>query len=557
MRRRWIRTATTTAAGAAAAVLVVAGCGSSGTGAQISGSSSNDILTVSGNTPGPITRTFNPFSLTSGGQLIDAEPMIYEGLLQFDDLKPGTVYPWLASSYKLSNSNKTLTFTLRKGATWSDGKPFTSADVVFTFNVLKKYPQLNIGGANFQSVKADGPETVVFTFAKPDYTQLNVIGGVDIVPQHIWQSQNPVKFTDPNPVGTGPYVVKSFSPQELTLTRNTHYWGGTPKIAQLDYPAYDTADSSNEALSQGKVNWAGNYIPDIKKTYIGQDPTHRHYWFAPLGVVSLVPNLTVAPLNNLSVREAISDAINRSTISTEGESGYEAPATSPTGLVLPYDQSLMDPQYSGLKYSVDTAKAKSLLESAGLKMGSDGYFTQSNGKPISLTIIDPSSYTDYITDAQIIVSNLKAIGLHASVSGVSVSAWTSDMANGSFQLTILYSNTGPSPYYTYQGFLDDSLTAPIGKAATGDYSRWQDPATEKYLAEYKQGATDAQRNAGIKGLEGIMVNDMPVLPLVYSAVWFQYDDQYITGWPTPSNPYSLGEPAGAEAELVVLHVHPR
>jgi peptide/nickel transport system substrate-binding protein len=552
MNRRWA-----SAAGAVAAAVLVAACGSGSLSGAKSSSASQDSLTVSGNTPGPIPQSFNPFSLTSGGQLIDAEPMIYEGLLQFDDLEPGTVYPWLAASYQFSNANKTLTFTLRKGATWSDGKPFTSADVVYTFDVLKKYPQLNINSVNFKTVQAEGPDKVVFTFATPDYTQLNDIGNTYIVPEHIWANVNPVKFADANPVGTGPYLVKSFSAQNLTLTRNPHYWNGTPPVAQLNYPAYDTASSSNLALSQGTVNWAGNYIPDIEKTYISEDPTYRHYWFAPLGLVSLIPNLSVYPLNNVDVRKAISDAIDRSAISTEGESGYEAPVTSPTGLVLPNDQALMAPQYAALRYSVNTAQAKSLLQAAGLKMGPGGYFEGSNGKPISLTIIDPSAYSDYITDAQIIVSELKAIGLRATVSGESVSAWTSDMADGSFQLTILYSNEGPSPYYTYQGFLDDSLTAPVGTSATGDYGRWKDAATERYLAEYKQGITTAQRNAGIQGLEGIMVNDEPVIPLVYSAVWFQYDDQFLTGWPTQSDPYAMGEPAGQEAELVVLHVHQR
>jgi peptide/nickel transport system substrate-binding protein len=443
MNRRWV-----SAAGAVAAAVLVAACGSGSLSGAKSSSASQDSLTVSGNTPGPIPQSFNPFSLTSGGQLIDAEPMIYEGLLQFDDLEPGTVYPWLAASYQFSNGNKTLTFTLRKGATWSDDKPFTSADVVYTFDVLKKYPQLNINSVNFKTVQAEGPDKVVFTFTTPDYTQLNDIGNTYIVPEHIWANVNPVKFADANPVGTGPYLVKSFSAQNLTLTRNPHYWNGTPPVAQLNYPAYDTASSSNLALSQGTVNWAGNYIPDIEKTYISDDPTYRHYWFAPLGLVSLIPNLSVYPLNNVDVRKAISDAIDRSTISTEGESSYEAPVTSPTGLVLPDDQALMAPQYAALRYSVNTTQAKSLLQAAGLKMGPGGYFEGSNGKPISLTIIDPSAYSDYITDAQIIVSELKAVGLRATVSGESVSAWTSDMADGSFQLTILYSNDGPSPYYT-------------------------------------------------------------------------------------------------------------
>lgn len=511
-------------------------------------------LTVSGNTPGPIPKGFNPYVLTSGGNLIDAEPMIYESLLQFDDLKPGKIYPWLASSYKLSNGDKTLTFDIRKGVKWTDGKPLTSADVVFSFDLIKKNASLNTNGANFESVKAEGPYKVVFTLAKPDYPQLYDIGVTYIVPKHLWQGVNPVTYTDPNPVGTGPYVIGNFSPQDLVLTKNPHYWQpGKPAVTQLNYPAYDTADSSNRALSDGQETWAGNYIPDVKKTYIAADPQHRHYWFAPLGIVALIPNLTVYPLNKLAVREAISDAIDRHAVSVEGESGYEGPATSPTGLVLPNDNSLMASQYKDLKFSLNDAKAKKLLKSAGFKM-KGGYFVDNKGKPISFTIEDPSAYSDYITDAQIISSELKSIGIQVNVKGVSVNAWTSDYTSGNFQTTILFSNEGPGPYYWYDGWLDDSLSAPVGKPATGDYERWHDSATQKYLADYTMGTTNAQRNAGIQGLEGILVHDEPVIPLVYSAVWFEYDDQFVSGWPTKSNPYALGEPAGEEAEIVAVRL---
>jgi peptide/nickel transport system substrate-binding protein len=550
--RRW-RAASLLAA-AAATALGLAACGSSAPSAS---SANSTQLTVSGNSPGPIPRTFNPFVDTSGGELIDATPMIYESLLQFDDLKPGTVYPWLAASYQLSNGGKTLTFDLRKGVKWTNGTLFTSRDVVYSLQVLQKYPQLNLGGVAFKSVRANGPYQVVVQLAKPDYPQLYLIGSAYIVPEQIWKSVNPVKFGDPDPVGTGPYEVSKFSPQQLTLTRNPHYWKGEPAITQLNYPAYDSADTDNLALTQGKVNWAGNYLPSVKKTYVDTDPTYHHYWFAPLGGVALIPNLTVWPLNNVDVRKAISDAVNRSTISVEGESTYEAPFTSPTGLVLPEDSSYLPSSLASLRYSQNAAQAKSLLRAAGLKMGSNGYFLGRNGKPLTLTIVDPSDYSDYMTDAQIMEAELKAVGIDVTISGVSVSAWTSDMASGSFQLTILYSSIGPSPYYAYDGWLDDSLTAPVGKTAAGDYGRWKSAATQAALADYTTGVTAAQRTAGIEKLESIMVQDEPVIPLVYSAVWFEYDNQYITGWPTPSNPYSLGEPAGSEAELVVLHLHSR
>jgi|SRR5579875_876492 len=544
--------------GAATLLTVVYGAAPGASAAPRSSASAATQVTVSGNTPGPIPRSFNPYIVTSGGNLIDAEPMIYETLLQFDDLKAGTVYPWLASSYAFSNGDKTLTFNLRRGVQWADGRRFTSADVVFSFDLVKKYPQLNTNSVQFASVKAEGPYKVTFTFSQANYPQLVDIGSTYIVPEHIWKSVNPVKFTDPNPVGTGPYVVKSFSPEDLLLAKNPHYWQpGEPKIAELNYPAWDTADSSNRALADGQVTWAGNYIPDVQKTYVAVDPKYRHYWFAPVGVVSLWPNLTVYPLSSVLVREAISDAIDRQAVSVEGESGYEAPAFSPTGLVLPDDQSLLAPQYKNLRFSVNDAKAKRLLEEAGLKMGSNGYFVGKDGKPVSLTIIDPSAYADYMTDGQIISSELKAIGLKVNVEGLSVNAWTSDYTDGNFQLTILWSNVGPSPYYWYDGWLDDALSAPVGKPATGDFERWYSAATQRALSEYTTGVTAAQRDAGIRALEKIMVEDEPVIPLVYSAFWFEYDNQYVAGWPTPSNPYAPGEPAGNAAEVVALHLHPR
>ena len=552
------RVLSSTMAGLTATAMLMGVLSASASASTKESSSKPLSLTVSGNTVEPIPHSFNPYILTSGGNLIDAEPMIYESLLQFDLLKPGTIYNWLASSYQLTNGDKTLTFNLRKGVKWTDGTPFTSADVVFSFDLMKKYTSLNSNGDTFASVRAEGPYKVVFSLAKANYPQLYDIGSTYIVPEHLWKNVNPTRFLDTNPDGTGPYTVERFSPEDLVLTKNPNYWQrGKPQVAELNYPAWSSADADNRDLSNGTETWAGNYIPDVKKTYIAADPKYRHYWFAPVGVVALLPNLTVYPLNELAVRKAISDAIDRQTVSVEGESTYEAPATSPTGLVLPYDNSVLAPQYKNLRFKQDDAQAKKLLEGAGFKMGSGGYFLGKDGKPITLTIMDPSSYSDYMTDAQIISSNLKAIGIKVNVEGLSVNAWTADYTDGDFQLTILYSNIGPSPYYWYNGWLNDSLTAPVGKAATADFSRWYSASTQKALAEYTTGTTVAARNAGIMAIEKVMVEDEPVIPLVYSAVWFEYDNRNVVGWPTPSNPYAMGEPAGANAEVTVLHLRPR
>lgn len=83
--------------------------------------------------------------------------MIYEPLLQFDVLKPNVIYPWLAKSWKWSDGDKALTFELRHGVRWTDGKPFTSADAVFSFKLIKDNAALNSQGITFASVSAVGP----------------------------------------------------------------------------------------------------------------------------------------------------------------------------------------------------------------------------------------------------------------------------------------------------------------------------------------------------------------------------------------------------------------
>ena len=101
----------------------------------------NINLTISTNAFGPQADNLNPFLPTSTDNASDANTdMIYEPLWQYDVVKPTITYPWLATAYSLTNNDELLTLTLRKGVTWSDGKPFTSADVVETFSILKKLP---------------------------------------------------------------------------------------------------------------------------------------------------------------------------------------------------------------------------------------------------------------------------------------------------------------------------------------------------------------------------------------------------------------------------------
>lgn len=551
--------------GVLAGALVVTACSTNGSGSgatTTTGASGHVILTVVGNTGGPQPRTFNPYLSTSGiNALWGAAGMIYEPLVQLDAVQPTTSYPWLAKTWAWSNDNKTLTFHLRSGVKWSDGKPFTSADVVFTFNMLKKYPQLNTGGIAFKSVSAPNPLTVVMTFSAPSFAQFFYIAeNTYIVPEHIWAHVgNPATYQNPKPVGTGPFELASFQPSAMLLTRNPHYWQpGLPKIYGLRYVQYSDNTTAIEAQENGQVDWAGGPIPNGQKLYVDRAPQYNHFWYPPTGIVSILPNESVWPLNITAVRKAISLAVNRQQISAVGESGYEAPLTSATGLLLPGDNAELDPAYKNADLTTNVTAAKNLLTGAGFKMDSNGLMAL-NGREIKLTLGDPSGFADYMTDAQIIASELKKIGIGVTVQGLSTNGWFSDIATGSFQMTLMWSNSATGDgYAVLDSLLDYKLTAPIGTSASGgDYERWKNAQTQTFLTQYQDSPTAAGRQQALYGLEGIMVNDVPVIPLVGAADWSSYSTRNVTGFPSPSNPYEAASEATPTGEVVALHLVPR
>jgi peptide/nickel transport system substrate-binding protein len=571
-------------AGAAAALLILAACGTVGeannsggatsggtsgssqstasSGTSASGktsTSSAPILTVVGNTGGPQPKSFNPYLPTSGiNALWGAAGMIYETLVQQNSVNPSQNYPWLAKSWTWSNDNKTLTFHLRSGVKWTDGQPFTSADVVYTFNMLKDNPQLNSGGIKFKTVEAQGPLTVVMNFDTPSYTQFYYIAAAAyIVPKHIWEHvKDPATYQDLDPIGTGPFVLSSFQPDSMLLKKNPHYWQpGLPKIGGLRYVGYSENTTAIEAQESGSVDWAGGPIPDGQKLYVDRAPQYNHYWYPATGIVSILPNQSVWPLNMVAVRKAISLAIDRSEISKVGESGYEPVVNNATGLLLPNYASELDPQYKSATLGQNASKAEQTLEAAGFKKDSNGLMAL-NGKEIKLTLGDPSGFADYMTDDQVIASELKAIGIGVTVQGLSTNGWESDIADGNFQLTLDWSQSGDI-YYILDSLLDYNLSAPQGKSASYDYERWNDPQTQSFLTQYQNSPTAAGRQQALDGLEGIMVNQVPVIPIVGASDWGSYSTRKVTGFPSPQDPYDAATAGTPNGEVVALHLVPR
>jgi peptide/nickel transport system substrate-binding protein len=524
-------------------------------------------LVIVDNTGQVFAQTFNPYVSTSLGVEDNMQSMTYEPLLEFNIMDPTQApIPWLATAYAWSNGGKTLTFTIRSGVKFSDGTPMTASDVAFTFNLLIKNSTLasQAPGPTPLPVSAAAPNatTAVLTFSQPEYANLFLIGSTYILPEHIWQSQsNPATYGDANPVGTGPYELASFSSQKVTFKQNPYYWQKSKvTVPEVIFPNYVSNTTANPALDSGQVGYAGNDVANVSSDYLSANPdnhtwTSNQPWFADNNVVTLWPNATKAPLNDPKVRLAVSAGINRQQLSAQGETDYEPPATSSSGLLLPTQGALLDPSYSNdISATSNSAKVSQILTSDGYTK--TGGKWMKNGQPIKFSIEDPSSYTDYATDAQLIANQLNAEGFEVSFDGVQATQWYTDLAAGNFDAIIHWSNQGPTPWDYFDYWMDNTLTAPIGKPAGADFGRYSNPQVQTLLAQYAGTSSASAQQQALNALEGIVSTQAPVIPLLYGAAWYEYSTKDYTGWPTQSNQYIDPVPNAPYMEYTLLHLSP-
>ncbi len=535
---------------------------SSSTSTNSSSNATGKTLIMESSPESTITQAFNPFQPTGDAWGMGATGLIYEPLIQFDLAAPPKYYPWLATSSTWSNGGKTITFAIRQGVKWNNGTAMTPADVVYTFNLMKSNAAVNLNGLKISSVSSSG-NNVTVNFPTPQYTNLQSIAGTAIVPQAVWsKAGNPATFADPNPVGTGPYMLGSFTPQGFTLVKNPYYCQASlVKAPKVYFPVYTSNTGALSALFSGQIDWTGNFIPGLQKSFVDTNPSTHHYWEAPGGTNSLMPNLNKWPTNQLAVRQAISAAINRTLIASEGEAGLEDPVLNATGLTLPTFSAWSAPVANmTVSATGSAAAAKQILENAGYTLGSNGYFSK-DGQEVTLSITDPSAYTDYAQDDAIIAQELRAAGINATFVGQSVDAWTADVADGDFQMTSHWSNGGITPYQMYDGWLDSSLAT--GSSATGDYERLNSAQIDSELAALAAAPTTAAQTAALAPIAKYVATNLPIIPTTTASDWFEYNSQNYTGWPTQQNPYESGQPSGTNNgpgsgsdEVVILHLTP-
>jgi peptide/nickel transport system substrate-binding protein len=500
---------------------------------------------------------FNPYI---GSDEFDSFGPIYEELVFMNSLKNGATTPWLATAWTWSNHNKTLTFTIRKGVKWSDGTPFSAKDVLFSFELLKKYPALDLNSdwSVLSSVSAKGSDQVVFQFKTASVPYFYYIADqTPIVPEHIWSKiSNPVTYADSNPIGTGAFIVSPCTPQNITYVANPHYWQpGEPKIAKVLYPAFTSNDPANTYLATGQAQWGSQFIPNIQAVYSSKSP-NNHYWFPPIANVSLIPNLTVPGLSDVAVRQAMAYAINRNQVANIGEYGEE-PGANQNDIAAPTFSAWMDTAAAAkYDYGYNPAKAKQILEADGYTMGSNGIMAK-NGQQLSFSVINIGGYSDWVASMSVIQSELKAVGIAITPDNLASNDFLSRLYNGNFQLAYYAQTGGPTPYYEFRQWLYSGNSAPIGKQASSNWERYNNPATDQLLDSYAVTTDTATQHQIVDQLQQVVLSDVPFIPITEEVGWFQYNTSSFTGWPSPSNPYAIPAAyAYPDMGEVLLHLAP-
>jgi len=537
---------------------------SSGSGAA---AATGKTLTIVSTELSPMTDNFNPFDSTGTGYQTHAVDLYNQPLMVFNTQSPATApIPELATAYSWSADGKTLTVTTRSGVKWSDGKPFSAADVAFTFNMIKKFPALNVPATPIPTSATGSGNTAVLTFAQPELSNLYFILQTQIVPQHIWAAvSNPVTYTDPTPVGTGPYVLGQFSPQGFTMKLNPDYYAvGSLHVPQIDFPAYTSNANLLLPIANGTIDWGGISIPGVQSNYLSKSTSNVTWtssapYFTDNNVVGLWFNTTKAPLNDPKVRQAISYGIDRQQLSVDGEASNEPAVSSTAGMILPAQQTYQPATLANnLPSTGSSAMVSTTLTSDGYKKV--GGFWEKNGQKITLSIEDPVTYSDYYLDSQLIVKQLTALGFDASVKGDAgpngPTVWTNDLNTGNFSAAIHWGAQGLTPYFTYDNWMDYTLSAAPGKVASADYGRFNDPQAQAALKAYASASTPAALNTAITTLANIESTQVPVAPLLLGASWAEYSTRNYTGWPSSSNAYMDPGPNIPEILYTVQQLKP-
>ncbi|MDM0057668.1 ABC transporter substrate-binding protein [Variovorax fucosicus] len=321
--------------------------------------------------PAVLTAAFN-----QQGAVAAISTKIFDGLVRFgENFK---LEPELATSWDVSKDGKEMRFKLRPNVRWHDGKPFTSADVKFTFEEvwLKVHPRARSTFAAVESIETPDPLTVVLKLRNPSGVILSALNSAEsqILPKHLYEGTDIVRNPwNAKPVGTGPFRFKEWvRGDRIVLERNPDYWdAGKPYLDQVVYRTIPDATARYAAFETGAVQYGVlspisiNDLERAQKNKNLQVEFRGYEWLASSNVLEF--NVRKPPFNDVRVRRAVAHAIDLQAMSKVTARGFAKPGTSP---VLSTQTRFFT---SDLPiYPFDVKQADRLLDQAGLPRKGDG-----------------------------------------------------------------------------------------------------------------------------------------------------------------------------------------
>jgi len=450
--------------------------------------------------------------ISTSGPIGLVAPKIYEGLFDYDN--DGKIIPVLAESYSVSKDGKTVTFNLRKGVTWHDGKPFTSADVKFSImEVLGKFhPRGPNTFSEVSTIDTPNDHTAILNLKNPAPYMLRALAAYEspMVPKHLLEGKD-IKSAElaNKPVGTGPFkFVEWKKGQYIRLDKNKNYWRpGLPYLDKVVGRFIPDASTRTAAMENGEVLYgAYGAIPNIdavrlKKRDDISVTTDGYSMINPMALIEF--NTKEGPFVDAAVRKAISLAINREFLIKNIWFGYGKPATS--ALTSNFAATGLHAKMPNFPAKGDVKAANAVLDAAGFKKNGDG---------VRMTaVLDLIPYgEDWRRAGEYLKQAMGDIGIKLELRYEDVPTWLKRIYHKyDFQMNVNYFYQLPDPVLGVHRHYGTNM---IRKGTHFvNSSRYSNPALDKLLANGMKEADAGKRAAIYKTVQETLAEDMPVVNL--------------------------------------------
>jgi peptide/nickel transport system substrate-binding protein len=482
--------------------------------------------------------------------------MEYPTLTDYSATDFSTV-PGLAESWTESADHTTWTYKIRPGLTWSDGVPMTARDAAYTFNriINGQYEKTNYGSYVGNITKAVAPDdtTLVLTVSKPSPIMAKLY--VYILPEHIWKTidETAVKSyknegtPDAPTVGGGPFtMVERRVGQFIRMQANPSFFRGKPAVDEVVFKIYKNQDALGQALKKGEIDFADSLEANVFKSLQNQPGiTTLNATYSGFNELAFNTGAALADgtpigdgnplLKDKKLRQALGWAIDRQTMVDKILGGGGSPGST----VIPsmYTSLHLDP---ASPFGYDPEKAKSLLDAAGYKVGSDGIRTDAKGNRLSFRLYGrtDSSGNNSAKAVQYLKGYLQAVGVEVTTKMIASDNLTTLIGEGKFDMFEWGWVVEPDPNYQLSTFTCANRSY---KDSGSIYANLSDsfycnPAYDKLFDEQSVETDVAKRTAIVKQMQQMLYDDAPYLLTYYYDNPEAYRSDRFTGFVNQPSP---------------------